>query len=256
MSKDIWETIRIDRRSATPIHEQLRNELQTWIASRQLTYETYMESVPVIASRLSVSIKDVQTALDALVKLRYVVKQEDGRYRVTFLDLHSDLYKPFYIIIDQIAAMGMNVTIEPIERRVGYPTEAESQRFGFPSTTRVLYLKRMYCGDHRAFFLGEHMIPLDFFPMLEELVQGNERIYPLMRELGHVEMTSASRFAEARTMSASLAKLFAFKAGSAFLEVSSQMFDQYRRHIESSVVCLIANYSIELSVSRSSLFEP
>jgi DNA-binding GntR family transcriptional regulator len=164
------------------------------------------------------------------------------------------LNKPFYVIIDQIAAMGLTVSIQSLERRVGTPTEEEARRFGFAATERILYLKRMYCGDQRAFFLGEHMIPLALFPMLEDMIQGNERIYPLMREFGKVEMRSSSRLAEAKTMSAALAEQFKVKQSSAYLEVSSQMFDEQHRHIESSIVCLIANYSIELSVGRESLF--
>jgi GntR family transcriptional regulator len=254
VNKDLWRVIRIDRRSATPLSDQIRNELQHWIASRQIDQETLLGPLSSLAHSLDVPVKDVQTAFDALCRLHYLIPVGVGTYKTTFIDLHSDLNKPFYVIIDQIAAMGLTVSIQSLERRVGTPTEEEARRFGFAATERILYLKRMYCGDQRAFFLGEHMIPLALFPMLEDMIQGNERIYPLMREFGKVEMRSSSRLAEAKTMSAALAEQFKVKQSSAYLEVSSQMFDEQHRHIESSIVCLIANYSIELSVGRESLF--
>jgi GntR family transcriptional regulator len=256
MNNSIFDSIRIDRRSATPIHQQISNELQSLIASKKLNHESTLPSIKEFARNLKVTPTDVRLAFDNLNSLNYIIALDNGTFRVTFFDLHSDLKKPFYIIIDQIIAMGMNVSIVLLEKKIFYPSIEESRLYGFLESEKLLYLKRMYYGDQRAFFMGEHVIPLSIFPIFEHIVMGHERLYPLMVEYGKVEMKHAIRLAEARIMDQTLAHLFSLKTGSAYLQVNSKMYDQYQRQIEFSAISLIANYSIELTVSRFKLFSP
>jgi DNA-binding GntR family transcriptional regulator len=255
MIKELISSIHIDRRSAIPVYEQIRNDIQSLIASKKLTHESILPPIDEFVKLLEVPINDVLTAFDLLTGLRYIIPIDNGCYRVTFYDLHSDLHKPFYVIIDQIVAMGMSVSIVLLERKVIFPTVEESILYGFPTSERLLYLKRLYCGDQRPFFMGEHVIPLSIFPMFEEIIKGNERLYPLMIQYGKVEMNYVNRLAEARVMSPALANTFSSKPGSPYLEVSSKMYDQYQRQIEFSSISLIANYSIELTLSRQQLFD-
>jgi DNA-binding GntR family transcriptional regulator len=253
MFSHVYRLIQIDRRSNVSISNQVLYELQSLISNKKLVVGDILPSVESFASFLNISTQHIEKAYQKLYDNRFLEKQVDGSFCVGFYELVTDYKTSFYVITDRIEAMGLKLEIRPLEVKVIQMPNKALEHIGYPNEEKIIYMKRLYCGDQRPFFLAEHYLPLSIFPTLEHILKGDEKIYPLMNAVANITTINFKRVAEALCMDVSLASIFSVKVGSAYLKLESVGVDDLNRQVEFSRVCLLGNYTLNLKTPRSDI---
>jgi|GEM_PF-6206765 len=185
--------INLDRRSKTPLTQQLEIQLRGLIANNALVQGQSLPSIDELVQDLEMSNEQVMLAYHNLIQDQFI-KIMDDAYVVTYAQFPTHFISKFNAFGPILASMGIVPSIKTIKlEHIKTPSHL-TQYFKCPV---VLMTRRLYLGNQKNIATIVSYFDPQQYPDLETELKKNLPYYEILREKYTVDFASIDRFYEA-----------------------------------------------------------
>lgn len=229
-----WNDLLLDKTSAMPLHEQLRQALLKAITSGRIPPGSKMPTEEELCTALGISRPVARQAYNALIEAGYV---ERMRGRGTFVRLPDTRGR----FIDKQLSFAQEMDILGLPHRTvllqqewaGYTPELFSQ-LALKPEQRCRHIVRMRYVAEKPFVLVENYIPEPLFPGIDRYDFAQRSLYEVFRQEYGLHVARAKRTIAAQLATAEQAALLETRRGAPVLYVQNASMDQHGRFIDLS----------------------
>ena len=226
--------LHLDKNSAVPLYEQLRQGLLHAITSGCFPAGAKLPTEEALCKAFDISRPVARQAYNALIEEGVV---ERTRGRGTFVRTPDTRGR----FLNQQMSFEKEMTLLHLEHRtedlradwVSY-TPALFGRLELSRQDRCYHLVRIRYVSGKPFVLVENYIPESIFPGIDAYDFGKNSLYDVLENVYRVKIVRARRTLMAQTATAEFASLFAVHRGSPVLYVENVVRDQFDRAIDLS----------------------
>ncbi len=238
--------ITIDRRSKTPLFQQIEIELRLRLMRGELLQGTSLPSVFEFARELGVEENDVLMAYQALTKANHLI-QKNQTWSVNYGKVSQLIFRDFTSLHDIIRQGGAIPSILTLALKRDHKiTKDIGIKIPF---NKILYTRRLYSGNDIPQVLMDCYFPQDLFPDFENVLQSNKPYYSLFESMYHIEVSRSERTLEAGNLRKKEAELLNVPTGSAFCYSIVKTYDRLDRLIEINA-CWILPENLHFTIEQ------
>lgn len=224
----------LDKTSATPLYEQLRQELLAAITSGKIPAGGKLPTEQELCAQLGVSRPVARQAYNALIEAGYVQRMRGRGTFVRTPDSRGRFLDKQLSFAQEMAILGLAHRTVLLEKEwAGYAPELFGC-LGLKPEDRCLHLLRMRYVSDTPFVLVENYIPEPLFPGIDRFDLEQRSLYEVFGTEYHLRPVRSRRTIAARLASAEQARLFGTRRGAPVLYIKNLVFDQYGRPIDLS----------------------
>jgi len=228
--------ILLDKTSAVPMYEQLRQGLHKAIVSGLLPAGTRLPTEAELCEQYGVSRPVARQAYAALIEAGLV---ERMRGRGTFVrkpDFWGRFLNRQLSFVEEMKVMGMIPRTELLRSEWLSYTPELFGKLGLGKEDRIYHLVRMRYANEQPFVLVENYIPESLFPGIdsERYDFGAQSLFHVMETDYNEKVIRSRRSISARSANAEFAKLFRLHRGAPVVYIENVTYDQYDRPIDYS----------------------
>ncbi|MCK4552182.1 MAG: GntR family transcriptional regulator [Tenericutes bacterium] len=255
MQSNILDLITIDRRSALEYDTQLKKSIKSLILDKTLYYRTALPTPKDLAEFLIINEKLVKSAYNQLEKERYIHLSKDGQYSVSFFESSNHFFDRNTTIYEVIISLGLEPSIECIEKRIIFLNEETVKQMGFDSdkSNEYLYINRMYFGDNQPIMILENYLPLYIFPNIFEKFNGDDPLYQHLKEYYGVDNITSRRTIKSVNLNQRLADLLNEAKNAPSIQSTNHVYDRFNRLIDYSRSHTISSYYFQTLITREEM---
>ena len=253
MRSNLIEAISIDRRSAVSFTEQIKESIKALILDQTFYYQAVLPNPAHLAKHLHIETKEVQSAYDELVDVRYIKRRANEDYEVAYFELTNYFFYRNVAIYDAIIALGMTPSIQCLEKKVVKLDNQKLLDMGFKSGEKLLYINRIYKGNDVPIIILENYLPLSVFEDMDKRFIGTEPLNAYMQKEYGIYAKLSNRVTKAVNLTASLALLLGERKHSASIQSTNKVYDQHDRLIDYGQSHTTSNYYFQALVSREEM---
>jgi len=236
----------IDRRSKTPLYQQIEIELRLSMMRGILLQGTILPSAHDFASELGVEENDVLLAYQALAKANHLIQKQQG-WSVNYGKISQLIFRDFMSLHDIIQLSGSTPSISTLALKKDHKiTKDIGIKIPF---SEILYTRRLYFGNDIPQVLMDCYFAQDLFPDFEEVLETNTPYYELFETKYHIEVSRSERTLEAGNLRKKEAELLNVPTGSAYCYSIVKTFDHLERLIEVDV-CWILPENLHFTIEQ------
>lgn len=253
MRSNLMDAISIDRRSSVSFTEQIKESIKALILDQTFYYQAVLPNPSHLAKHLNIESKDVQSAYDDLVDVRYIKKRSNDDYEVAYFELTNYFFYRNVAIYDAIIALGMTPSIQCLEKKVVKLDNQQLAEMGFKSGEKLLYINRIYKGNDIPIIILENYLPLSVFEDMDKRFIGTEPLNAYMQKEYGIYAKLSNRVTKAVNLTASLALLLGERKHAASIQSTNKVYDQHDRLIDYGQSHTTSSYYFQALVSRDEM---
>lgn len=224
----------LDKSSAMPLYEQLRQGLLNAITSGQLPTGSKMPTEEELCSGLGISRPVARQAYNALIEAGYV---ERMRGRGTFVrtpDNRGRFIDNQFSFAKEMSIFGLeHYTVSLQKEWASYSPEMFGQ-LELDQNDRCLHITRMRYVQQKPYVLVENYIPEKLFPGIDQYDFERRSLYDVFEKEYRLRVVRSHRTMAARVATAEQAELFGTQRGAPIMYVENVVYDQHDRPIDLS----------------------
>jgi len=238
--------ITIDRRSKTPIFQQIEIELRLSMMRGLLLQGTILPNTLDFANELGVEENDVLLAYQALQKANHLILKQHG-WSVNYGKISQLIFRDFMSLHDIIRLSGSTPSITTLALKKDHKiTKDIGVKIPF---SKILYTRRLYFGNDIPQVLMDCYFPQDLFPEFDKVLENSNPYYELFESMYHIEVSRSERTLEAGNLRKKEAELLNVPTGSAYCYSIVKTYDRLERLIEVDV-CWILPEHLHFSIEQ------
>jgi DNA-binding GntR family transcriptional regulator len=253
MRSNLMDAIFIDRRSTVSFTEQIKESIKALILDQTFYYQAVLPNPSHLAKHLNIEAKDVQSAYDDLVDVRYIKKRANEDYEVAYFELTNYFFYRNVAIYDAIIALGMTPSIQCLEKKVVKLDNQKLLDMGFKSGEKLLYINRIYKGNDVPIIILENYLPLSVFEDMDQRFIGTEPLNAYMQKEYGIYAKLSNRVTKAVNLTVSLALLLGERKHAASIQSTNKVYDQHDRLIDYGQSHTTSSYYFQALVSRDEM---
>ncbi len=169
MSIDFQKEIVIDHRSAKPISEQIRKQLQRLLSSARVINKEPLLTAKLLAKEINVEVLDVETAYSKLAKDNFISFDDLHVPYVSKYNRILGFFDKLVFIEDGIEQLGKKATIEVVKFEFIEIDETSFINVEHFTDRRFIKQVRMFKADGEPYIYLEEYFSLQHFPKLIEI---------------------------------------------------------------------------------------
>ncbi len=217
---------------ARPLHDQVREAIESQIRSGDLPAGARLQSERDLAELLGVSRVTVRRALDELER-QGLVRAAPGSGRFVEGTPLEEPQNGLLSFTELGASRGLHASAQVLTQRVRPATLEEAESIGIAPGAELFELERLRMLDGLAVALDENRVPLAVAPTLPSLDFGADSLYDALERAG-AGVVRADYTTEATAATPTQARLLGMRAGDPLLLARTTSFDAAGRLVELS----------------------
>jgi len=228
VAADLAAHLSVDRGSATPLHQQLAEQLEALVFAGRLPPGARLTTEVELADRLGISRPTMRTAIAALVDRGLLVRKRGVGTQVVraqlgraleLTSLHDDLLRAGRRPSTTVLSLG----VAPADSEVAVALRV-------PPGTEVAMLRRLRCADGDPIALMTNHLPVGLFRLDAEALTSHG-LYALLRAAG-VRIRIADQSVAAVSATAAQARQLGERRDAALLTMTRTAYDDEGRPVE------------------------
>lgn len=223
MNKELLAELRVDRRYGVTIDTQIAYAIRAMITSNAIHFNEELPTVDFLAPHLQVTVEEVQSAYDMLVKEKVITLRNEV-YQVSYFEVSNRFHQSMITITDALKKMNLEPSIKTVTFTKMIVSSSFAKKSGLKEGEMVLRMKRIYSGDHIPFIVYDGYLPLSVFPHLDTVLVENEPYYPVLVKNYHIQFKVSNRKLRVCNMSPEDALLFQVPEGSPTYYLQSHLY--------------------------------
>jgi GntR family transcriptional regulator len=228
--------ITLDRRSKTPLSQQLEIDLRLKMIRGELQPGAVLPTEKSLSAELGISSEEVLKAYEALENGNHLAKK-NSTWVVSFGKVSRIIFEKFTSLVDIIKLAGSTPRIKTLLVNKDFKV---SKDIGVEMPLgKILYARRLYYGNDKPMVLVDCYFPLDLFPGFDEILRADEPYYDLFKSRFNLEFSRSERTIEALNLKKKEAEIFEVPVGSAYSYSIVKTYDTLNRLIEVNVCWLM-----------------
>lgn len=221
--------ITLDRRSKTPLHQQLEIKLRTKMIRGELNQGTTLPEPDELARLNGVTVEQVEQAYLALQSSNHLVRKPLG-WTVNYGRVSKFVFEKFVSLFDIISETGAVPSIKTLVLKKDFkPAKDDELELPFK---KILYARRLYYANDKPMVLMDCYFPQELYPELEQILQSNEPYYSILKSRFGLEFGHSDRTMEALNLRKKEAELLEVPVGSTYAYSIVKTYDKQNRLIE------------------------
>lgn len=228
--------ITLDRRSKTPLSQQLEIELRLKMIRGELQQNSLMPSPDLLALECGISPDQVIEAYDRLNDSNHLIRKGET-WVVGYGRITKNVFEKFLPLYEILKQFGSTPKIE---------TLAIKKDYKLPKTfdidvpfKKILFTRRLYTSHDRPQAIIDCYFLQDLFPGMEKLLETNEPYYSLIRSRYGIEFGRSERTVEAENLRKREAEILNVPAGTSYCYSIVKTYDASDRLIEVDVCWIL-----------------
>jgi DNA-binding GntR family transcriptional regulator len=255
MQSNKVDLISIDRRSSVSINEQIKESIKANILDQTFYYQSVLPSPRELANHLKIDLSQVIQAYNKLVGERFIKENKDQKYVVEYYELTNYFFYRNVAIYDAVKALGMQPSIECLEKRVVELSKEQLDMMGFKAGGKFLYINRIYKGDDKPIIILENYLPLSIFKDMDKKFIGTEPLNAYMEKTYHIKAKLSHRITKAVNLTAELAMLLGERKNAACIQSTNRIYDHQDRLIDFGRSHATSSYYFQAFIQRDELID-
>jgi GntR family transcriptional regulator len=209
-----FELLYVDKRQNIPLHMQFMNKLRLAIYDYQLPENMILPSSQEISKRLNLVKEDVETALLSLQQEGLLGSIKKNQFIVTHKKHSNEFMSKAFLLYQYIKKMGLEPSIETLEQQLVFADEKLAKKMNILVGDKILFLKRVFCGNKKPMALVESYLSLTLFPDAETIKFTHQPHFEFLTKHHHIEPYRSVRENRVVALNASEAKALKDMEGS------------------------------------------
>lgn len=224
--------IHLDRRSTTPLYQQIAEPLTRLIMSGAIEPGRLIEDEVSLANRLEVSRPTTRRALQDLVNSGLLVRRRGVGTRVTPTHVHRQI--GLTSLNEDLEAAGYETRTEVLSYQVQLANDAQAQQLNCSAGDEVVTIERLRWINDSPLGIMHNTLPSKIAPTLTEL--SNNGLYKCLADR-NVKMSTAVQTIGARIATDRESDLLGLEAGAALMTMERTVYDvsgdvvEFGRHV-------------------------
>jgi len=228
--------ITLDRRSKTPLSQQLEIELRLKMIRGEIHQNMTMPSLDELANELNISPDQVEEAYESLVNSSHLVRKNED-WVVSYGRITKLVFEKFVSLYEILKQFGSNPKIETLTIKKDHKLP-KGFEIEIPFK-KILFARRIYMSHDRPQALIDCYFPQDLYPGLDKILQANEPYYGLLKSEFELDFGRSDRTIEAENLRKREAEILGVPTGSTYCYSIVRTFDKLDRLIEVDVCWLL-----------------
>lgn len=255
MPFNMLDLIAIDRRSTVNYDQQIKESIKALILDQTFYYKNVLPKPAELAKHLNIEPKFSSLAYRQLILERYIKKNEDDTYSVSYFELTNYFFDRNVAIYDAIIALGLTPSIECVEKKVVHLDKSTVQSMGFHEQDGLdfFYINRLYMGDKQPIMILENYLPLAVFPDMDKKFKGNEPLNAYIGEFYGIHPSISKRSTKAVNLSLKLAMLLNERKHAASIQSTNRVYDKHDRLIDFGQSHTISSYYFQALITNDEM---
>ena len=255
MPFNFLDVITIDRRSTVTYDQQIKESIKALILDQTFYYKNKLPQPTVLAKHLNIDNKFPLMAYKQLILERYIKKNQDNIYSVSYFELTNYFFDRNVAIYDAIIALGLTPSIECVEKKVVHLDLATVKAMGFHEAEGLdyFYINRLYMGDKQPIMVLENYLPLIVFPNMDQKFQGNEPLNAYIGEHYGIQPKISKRTTKAANLSLKLSILLNERKNAASIQSTNHVYDKQDRLIDFGQSHTISSYYFQALITKDEM---
>lgn len=227
-----WNGLFLDKTSAVPLYEQLRQRLLEAISKGQIPVGGKLPTEEELCAALEISRPVARQAYNALIEAGYVERMRGKGTFVRRPDSRGRFLNQQLSFAREMEILGLPHRTKLLRQEW---TAYSPELFGalrLRQEDRCLHLVRMRYASEEPFVLVENYIPEPVFPGIDRCDFERRSLYEVFETEYHLRVSRSRRTICARVASAEQAPLFHIRRGAPMLYIKNVAFDQYDRPVD------------------------
>lgn len=228
--------ITLDRRSKTPLSQQLEIELRLTMIRGELQQYTVMPDPIALATDLNMTPDQVTDAYQHLVNSSHLIHKNEA-WIVSYGRITKLVFEKFVSLYDILKQYGSSPKIETliIKKDHKLPKGFEIE---IPFK-KILYTRRLYLSHDRPQVLIDCYFPQDLVPGMEKILEANEPYYGRLKSQFDLDFGHSDRTLEAENLRKKEAEILGVPTGSTYCYSIVKTYDKLDRLIEVDVCWIL-----------------
>lgn len=239
--------ITLDRRSKTPLHQQLEIDLRTKMIRGELNQGTVLPDPQSLAKTVGVTMDQVEQAYQSLQGTNHLIQKANG-WTVNYGRVSKFVFEKFVSLFDIISSSGATPSIKTLAIKKNHKLTHEAD-LALPFK-KILYARRIYTANDKPMVLMDCYFPQDLYPDMEHILESNEPYYALLKSKFGLEFDHSDRTMEAQNLRKKEAELLEVPVGTTYGYSIVRTYDKLDRLIEVDV-CWILPDTMHFTIDQT-----
>lgn len=239
--------ITLDRRSKTPLAQQLEIELRTKMIRGELNQGTVLPQPQALAKTIGMTAEQVEQAYLFLQGTNHLIQKSNG-WTVNYGRVSKFVFEKFVSLFDIISQSGAVPSIKTLiikkDQKLTHDLDLDIP------FKKVLYAKRIYYGNDKPMVLMDCYFPQELYPDLDKILQSNEPYYSVLKSKFGLEFGHSDRTMEAQNLRKKEAELLEVPVGTTYAYSIVKTYDKLDRLIEVDV-CWILPDTMHFTIDQT-----
>ncbi len=228
--------ITIDRRSKTPLSQQLEIELRARMIRGELHQGMILPEISDLAAELSLLPEQVKEAYEALASSNHILVKHD-QWVVNYGRISKVVFEKFTSLYDIIRLSKATPSIHTLILKKDHKLSKNAD-IQLPFK-KVLYTRRLYCANDKPQVLMDCYFPQDLYPGFESILETNEPYYTAIESKFNLEVSKSVRTIEAENLKKKEAEILGVPVGTGYCYSIVKTYDTEDRLIEMDVCWIL-----------------
>lgn len=227
-----WNRFFLDKSSAVPLYEQLRQGLLDAIAKGQIPAGGKLPTEEELCAALGISRPVARQAYNALIEAGYVERMRGKGSFVRQPDSRGRFINRQFSFAQEMEILDLPHRTELLRQEWATYTPELFGALKLRPEDRCLHLVRMRYVSEAPYVLVENYIPEPVFPGIDRYDFEQRSLYDVFETEYHLRVARSKRTICARAASVEQARLFGIRRGAPMLYIKNVVLDQYDRPID------------------------
>lgn len=245
------DTFFVDKRSKTPLIDQLRDDIIRLIINQTLLPGDRMPEPDDLAAYFETDRTRMTALYNELYQRGYVSNERP--HTIIYEQIPNYLFMSKSTIATALGKIPSDVTFQTLTTRryLASPEKAELMRF--KPKEDVLEIERMFCVNRIPQFFATIMVPLSLFPSFEHHYTDTKAIWDIYQD--HYDLTIDNRHSELRVVALTpkVADILRLPHHAPSYQLLAHVYDQFDRCIEYYEVYTPSSYFFQVKTPRETL---
>jgi DNA-binding GntR family transcriptional regulator len=245
------ETFFVDKRSKTPLIDQLRDDIIRLIINQTLLPGDTMPKPHTLAAYFESSPSDMETLYAELHQRGYL--SQASPFTIVYEQKPNYLFMSKSTIATALGKIPSDVTFQTLATRRYFARPEAAEQMRFKPNEAVLEIERMFCVNAIPQFFATIMVPLSLFPNFEAHYDDALAIWDIYKE--QYQLTIDNRHSELRVVALNqkVADVLRLPHHAPSYQLLAHVYDQSDRCIEYYEVYTPSHYFFQVKTDRETL---
>lgn len=186
------DIIKIDKRSNSPIYDQISMSLYDLITSGDIRDNTVLPEPNLLANHFNIDPSDVLNAYQILIDNHFIKKMEN-QYLVSYFQVNHDIFSLNESLFDSILKTEKKAHHTLISAKEIKPKPEFFEKSKYHPSEKIYEIKRVFYVDQLPIFISTTYLSLTRIPNFKEIFTDDMLFIPFYKKYFKLEQTKSTR---------------------------------------------------------------